>query len=161
MEQKKRVRFGVIDFFIIICLISACFFFSYYAANRVRKNAAAAANTLSYTVKITNLSESSADLLVLNDNVCVTETTASAGKITNIKKSPHTFLVPSAYGTEYIYRTDDSRFDVMLTIESGFSEDETSFIVGGSKLKIGQQLHLFSDRISFTGTVCDIIPGNN
>lgn len=156
MISEKRVRFNIIDFFIIICLVASCFLFAYYAAGHVKKSAAAESDTLSYSIKITNISESSADLFVVGDNVSRTETSAPSGVITDVKKLSHTYLAVNSFGNEYVYRTDESRYDVTVTVQTGFSEDETSFIVGGKKLKVGQPIHAFTNRISFTGTVCDI-----
>lgn len=161
MDSNKRVRFNIIDFFIIVCLIAACCFFGYYAANRARKNAAAASDTITYTIKVTNLSASSANLFVKGDNISRDGTFAPAGKIISVEKSPHSYVVPDAAGMEYIYTKVDSRFDVLLTVESTFSEDETSFIVGGDHIKTGQPFQAFTDRIAFTGTVYAIMPDND
>lgn len=160
MSAEKSARFNIVDFFIIICLVAACCFFSYYAASHAKKNAAAQSSMLYYSLEMKNLSASSADLFVVGDNVSLAKTFAPAGTITEVKKLAHTYPVLNSSGDAYVYKTDSSRFDVIITVKTGFSQTDSSFEVGGENIKVGRQMNVFTDRISFSGTVCDIKPEN-
>ncbi len=160
MSSTKRVRFNVIDFFIIICLIVACCFFTYYAVKHVKQNAASKNSILYYSLEMKDLSSSTADLFVVGDNISNSQTSLPAGTITEVKKSAHTYVAENSTNDEYVLEKDDTRFDVVITVKTNYSQNESSFVIGGEVFKVGYSMKFFTDRVSFDGMVCDIAPEN-
>jgi hypothetical protein len=156
-DNKKTVRFNIVDVLIIIAVIAIACAFLFRNINTDKLNLSSNKIKLEYELKVSSLQENSGEMLKVGEQLYNRNTDKPCGKITKIDVTPAELYVPLITG-EIVKRYTPKRIDMRITVSTeGVVNDTGYYIDGYTFMAPSKELHVFTPKIDFIGVVQRII----
>ncbi len=155
MKNKRNIKFNILDFLIIVFVISVVA--AVLLRNGIASNLTASKKTLQYTLKISDVQMESYDYIKPGTIVYSNDDNREIGKVVSVEPAqPATFYTVLSDGD--VKKTEQpNRIDIYLTVEtSGTVDSEGHKIDGKIFIASGKTIEVYINAIYFNVEVRDV-----
>ncbi len=153
MEQKKKIRFNVVDAIIIIAVLAVVAVFGY--SQLKGKTEMTSGKTIQMQIMAEEVSDFVVDQMKVGDSVIDDGTNSSLGKITDIQVEDAASYAPDAQG-KYVKSSKPDNRKVTITTEVKGTEYEHGAILGNTKYSVGHSFTVRAGKAKIYLRVFDI-----
>ncbi len=153
--EKTKLRFNVVDVFIIIIAILLVLAFVYYANGSISsKNDL---QTIRYTVSIEGFSEEFKDLIKVGDNVRNVDRACEAGTVVEVTPAEHNLSYNENIEEGTFVATEiPDKYRCSVTIESPYTNTGSGYYIDQVEIRTGKKISLKTPGMAFNGIIMNI-----
>ena len=153
--EKRKIRFNVVDVFVIIIAILLVMAFAYYANGTISSK-----NNLQmirYTVSVEGFSEEFKDLIKVGDNVRNIDRACEAGTVVAVTPAvPNVNYNENTEDGTYVVAEVPGEYRCSVTVESPYTNTGSGYYIDQVEIKTGKKISLKTPGFAFTGVIMDI-----
>lgn len=153
--EKRKIRFNVVDVFVIIIAILLVMAFAYYANGTISSK-----NNLQmirYTVSVEGFSEEFKDLIKVGDNVRNIDRACEAGTVVAVTPAvPNVNYNENTEDGTYVVAEVPGKYRCSVTVESPYTNTGSGYYIDQVEIKTGKKISLKTPGFAFTGVIMDI-----
>lgn len=153
--EKKKLRFNVIDIFIIIIAILLVTAFTYYATGRLSSGGSEA--TIRYTVAVENISEEFINLVNIGDNVRNVDRACEAGTVVAVSEAtPHISYNENTEEGAFVAAEVPDKYRFEVVVESPYTNTGLGYYIDQVEIRTGKKISLKTPGFAFSGVIMNI-----
>lgn len=151
----KKIKFNVVDIFIIIIALLLITAFAYYANGSIASKSTV--ETIRYTVSIEGYSDDFIDLIKVGDNVRNIDRACEAGTVVAVTPSEHNIKYNENMedGT-FVAAEIPDEYRCQVTIESPYTNTGLGYYIDQVEIRTGKEIALKTPGFAFEGVIMDI-----
>ena len=152
--QKKKLRFNIIDFLIIVAIVAVVVVFA--VRGGIIKKISSYNTTITYTVKVFDVQKGSFDLVNVGDSLYFDEDDRRIGKVVDKSFSESVDYAVLSDGTIKKVKNVEDRIDMYITIEAdGTFDDDGCMVNGDFFVGKGKKMDCYVDKLFFNAEVIE------
>lgn len=141
-EKKRKIAFGFIDVLILLAVVAVLVVFSFYASGKWEdNNGGKAAQTMTYTVEVSNVDKDVAEQFKKGDALRDSRKDTAIGTITEVKGiDPYKAPTTNEENGTYVMSERPGKYTVTFEVKSAYQQTGNDVKISDVDVKVGSNL---------------------